>query len=75
MSGKKSKSEKAKATRAACWARGEDRKKARRDAQHESMRRNIALRKEGKPTPWQSARIERGLSRARTRELQPGGQS
>lgn len=55
---------KKKALREKCWARGQDRKDARRDAQHAAEIRNRALKRAGDLTPWEVACAARRARRA-----------
>ena len=44
-----------KEARARRWKAGEERKRLRREAGEAAHRRNVKLRSEGKPTPWEVA--------------------
>lgn len=53
-----------KALRQACWARGEKRKKLRVAKQEKQAAHNRALRADGEPTPWETAKAVRAARRA-----------
>lgn len=68
MAQAKTSSQKRKENRAASYARGEERKKLRAADNEAARKRNIELRKAGKPTPSDIAKEKRAKKRASIRE-------
>jgi hypothetical protein len=66
-----------KARRGRSWLRNRQRGHARNAEQVAAARRNRELRRQGKPVPWEIAKLERRIRRetARAGAPRPGGQS
>lgn len=60
--------EKRKARRHACWLRGQDRKRKRREANEDAHKRNQHRRASGELTPWERAKTARAERRAEVRQ-------
>jgi hypothetical protein len=80
VTAKKPRTERRKAYQAATHDSAQRRHAANREAQNDSTRRNIGLRREGKLTPWQAAchrrlALRAAVRAAREAEAATGGRS